>query len=452
MADKIPRRGGPCVSPYAPYLVAPNMKATILTIGDEILIGQITDTNATYLAAALTEEGVEVVEHLSVGDSRAAILGGLERALRQSDLVLMTGGLGPTRDDITKRVLAEYFGSELAFHPETYDRLTRLYQKFGREPGPSHREQCVLPVAATILTNQLGTAPGMWFEHRALAGAGRAPQIVVSLPGVPYEMRRLVDEEVIPKLRGARRSKDRLRALTILTAGAGESTIAEQLEPLEDSLPAHLSLAYLPNLGTVRLRLTTRGTDERLMRGELDIYRKRIEAILGSLVYGYGREDLALAVARRLGERSQTLATAESCTGGRVSGMITAHPGASAHFRGGVVAYDNALKTDLLGVPAATLERHGAVSEATVRAMAEGARTRLGADWAIATSGVAGPGGGTPDKPVGTIWIAVAGPDGTVAELLRAGKDRQRNITYTSFRVLNLLRLVLDGKTAPTAV
>ncbi len=414
------------------------MTATILTVGDEILIGQVTDTNATYMAAALNEEGVEIVEHISVADTREGILRGLERALGQSEIVLMTGGLGPTKDDITKKVLAEYFETELRFHEATWERLTRLYQKFGREPGPSHREQCELPVAATILTNQLGTAPGMLLE--------RGGKRLISMPGVPYEMRYLVDNEVIPRIKQLSRSGGKLRSLTILTAGAGESTIAEQIETIEDSLPKHMSLAYLPNLGTVRLRLTTRGTDERMMQAELDIYRKRIEAVIGDLVFGYGKEDLALAVARRLQAGGKTLVTAESCTGGRIAGMITSHAGSSAHFLGGIVAYDNRVKISMLGVPEETLRQHGAVSEPTIIAMAEGARERLGADYAIATSGVAGPDGGTAEKPVGTIWVAVAGPGGTKTKLLSAGKDRVRNITYASFQGLDMLRRVLDGR------
>ena len=421
-------------SPIAYTYLRP-MQATILTVGDEILIGQVTDTNATYMAAALSEEGITVVEHLSVSDSRAAILSGLERATSNGTLVLMTGGLGPTKDDITKKVLAEFFHTDLRFHEETWERLTKLYRRFGREPGPSHREQCLLPVDALILTNKRGTAPGMWFEQDG--------KIVVSMPGVPYEMRYLIDNEVLPRLQDGRIDEQRLRSVTLLTAGEGESTIAERIASVEDSLPEHMSLAYLPNLGTVRLRLSTRGTDERLMRGELDIYRKRIEAILGDLVFGYGRDNLATVVARRMQEAGLTLATAESCTGGALASMITREPGSSGHFQGSVVAYDNRLKTAQLGVSEATLEQHGAVSEATVRAMAEGARERLGTDWAVATSGIAGPGGGTEEKPVGTIWIAVAGPSGTEAKLLRAGKDRVRNITYTCLQALNFLRLKL---------
>ena len=415
------------------------MQATILTVGDEILIGQVTDTNATYMAAALSEEGITVVEHLSVADSRIGIMSGLDRALQQSDIVLMTGGLGPTKDDITKRVLADYFARELRFHRATFQRLTKLYQRYGRETNKSHREQCRLPTGAKVLVNERGTAPGLWLE--------KDDRILISMPGVPYEMRYLMDEEVMPALRKLPKKAEGdelLRSVTLLTAGEGESTIAELLHDIEEDLPEDMSLAYLPNLGTVRLRLSVRGSSESACSAWLDEYREQIERTLGQLIYGYGKDDLASVVGRRLQERGQTLATAESCTGGTIGRMITAHAGSSQHYVGGVIAYSNALKQSLLGVPAPTLLDHGAVSEQTVMAMAEGARERLGADYAIATSGIAGPDGGTPEKPVGTIWIAVATPEGTVTKLLRSGKDRQRNITYTSFQALNLLRLGLQ--------
>ncbi len=412
------------------------MTAYILTIGDEILIGQVTDTNATYMGEALDREGYKVQEHLSVADTREGITKGLDRAIAAADIVLITGGLGPTKDDITKKVLADYVGTDLVFHQETWERLQKIYRSFGREAQPMHRVQCELPGTATVLTNRRGTAPGMWLEHQGT--------IIVSMPGVPYEMRYLVKEEVLPRLRKRKLGNLRQRSLTILTAGAGESTIAESIEAVEDSLPEHMSLAYLPNLGTVRLRLTTRGTDDAVMEAEIREQQARIEAIIGPLVYGYGKKDLALVVQEKMQAKGLTLATAESCTGGSVAAMITRHPGSSGHFMGSVVAYDNAVKVQMLGVPNATLEEHGAVSEATVIAMAEGIRTRMGTDYGISTSGIAGPGGGSEAKPVGTIWVAIAGPNGTQAKLLTAGKDRRRNITYTVHHVLNALRLAMD--------
>lgn len=414
------------------------MKAYILTIGDEILIGQVTDTNATFMATALNEEGYEVVEHLSVADTHDGIMQGLDRALATADVVLMTGGLGPTKDDITKKVLADYFGTELVFHQESWERLSKIYRSFGKETGPHHREQCELPATATVLTNERGTAPGMWLVRDD-------GKIVVSMPGVPYEMRYLVRNEVIPRLVAQNEGGARQRSLTILTAGEGESTIAERIAAVEDSLPEHMSLAYLPNLGTVRLRLTARGTDEEAIQADLAHYQQQIEAIIGDLVYGYGAEDLPLAVQQRMQERKLSLATAESCTGGTIAGMITSRPGSSGHYRGSIIAYDNAVKHKSLGVAPGMIHKYGAVSKQVVRAMAEGARERLNSDYAIATSGVAGPGGGTKKKPVGTIWIAVAGPEGTKTKLLKAGKDRKRNITYTTHQALDFLRRVLDG-------
>lgn len=411
------------------------MNAYILTIGDEILIGQVTDTNATYMAEALDREGYKVIEHLSVADTREGITNGLNRAVAAADIVLITGGLGPTKDDITKKVLADYVGTELVFHEETWERLQKIYRSFGREAQDMHRVQCELPGSATVLKNQRGTAPGMWLDYQNT--------IIISMPGVPYEMRYLIKEEVLPRLRDHNQGNLRQRSLTILTAGAGESVIAESIAVVEDALPEHMSLAYLPNLGTVRLRLTTRGTDDAVMEREISEQQQKIEAIIGHLVYGYGKKDLALVVQELMQEQGVTLSTAESCSGGGIAAMITRHPGSSGHFMGSVVAYDNTVKEQWLGVPSAMLQEHGAVSEPTVRAMAEGARTRMGTDYGLATSGIAGPGGGTSDKPVGTIWVAVAGPNGTQAKLLKAGKDRRRNVTYTVHHALNLLRRAL---------
>ncbi len=414
------------------------MQATILTVGDEILIGQVVDTNATYMAAALSEEGITVVEHLSVADSRMGIMSGLDRALQQSDLVLMTGGLGPTKDDITKLVLADYFATELRLHSPTWKRLQKIYARYGRRATDAHKQQCRLPSGAKVLVNERGTAPGLWLE--------KEDQIVVSMPGVPYEMTYLMEHEVMRRLKRRQLDADLLRSVTLLTAGEGESTVAERLEQIEDSLPPHMGLAYLPSLGTVRLRLSARGDDEEALQHDLRHYRQQIELTLGDLVYGYGKNDLASVVAHALQNRRQTLVTAESCTGGYLGSQITAHPGSSAHYLGGVVAYSNPLKVSLLDVPEATLAEFGAVSQETVTAMAEGARARLGADYALATSGIAGPGGGSTEKPVGTIWIALATPARTVAKLLRSGKDRLRNIEYTSLQALNLLRLEIGAK------
>lgn len=411
------------------------MKAYILTIGDEILIGQVTDTNATYMAAALTAEGVNVVEHLSVSDTRAGILSGLDRALAAADLVLITGGLGPTKDDITKVVLAEYFSTTLEFHPESWDRLVSIYARFGREATASHRQQCFLPATAEVLTNKLGTAPGMLLT--------RAGKTVVSMPGVPYEMRYLVEHEVLPRVRdlGNREvGREILRSITILTAGAGESTLAELIEEIEDNLPTHVTIAYLPNLGTVRLRISARGVNEENLQADLEKYLAKIEAVIGRFIYGHGNKTLGQAIGELINEEGLTIGTAESCTGGRIAQMITVVPGASAYFHGSVVAYDNRIKREVLRVSKKALKKHGAVSEEVVREMVQGGLKVLGTDLVVASTGIAGPGGGTEEKPVGTIWIAVGNKDRILTKLLKAGKDRERNITYTAFQALDLVR------------
>lgn len=415
------------------------MKAYILTIGDEILIGQVTDTNATYMAAALTAEGIEVIEHLSVSDTRAGILSGLDRALAAADIVLITGGLGPTKDDITKVVLAEYFNTTLVFHQESWERLVKIYARFGREATESHREQCLLPASAEVLVNKLGTAPGMLLQQNG--------KTVISMPGVPYEMRYLVEHEVMPRVRalGDREvGRELLRSITILTAGAGESTLAEMIEEVEDNFPPHISLAYLPNLGTVRLRLTAKGTNEAALQADLEKYRVKIETIIGSYVYGHGNKTLGQAIGELINEEGLTIGTAESCTGGRIAQMISVVPGASAYYHGSVIAYDNRIKREVLRVSKKALKKHGAVSEEVVKEMVEGGLKVLGTDLVVATTGIAGPGGGTEEKPVGTIWIAVGNKERTMTKLLSAGKDRERNITYTAFQALNLVRLFVD--------
>ncbi|MEL6391624.1 MAG: CinA family nicotinamide mononucleotide deamidase-related protein [Bacteroidota bacterium] len=415
------------------------MTVFLLSIGDELLIGQVVDTNSAWIGEQLTAIGHTVVEKMAVADTREGILAGVARGLSQADLVICTGGLGPTKDDVTISVLAEYFNDELALHEPTWERMQRFFKKFGREAKPAHREQCYLPSKADILENSRGTAPGMWLENEK-------GQAVVSLPGVPYEVRALIREQIIPRLESLRQDdQDHLVFRTILTAGEGESWIAERLSEFEDGLPAHIKLAYLPHLGTVRLRLTASGPDRQQLDHELDQYRDRAVDLLGRLVFGYGNQTLSEVVGDLLHTRGAMLTTAESCTGGRIANIITSRPGSSAYFAGGVVSYANELKINLLGVDPALIEQHGAVSEPVVKAMAEGVIRTTGAQYSIATSGVAGPGGGTPDKPVGTIWLAVSDGQTTKTRLLKAGKDRKRNIEYTALRALNELRLFLEA-------
>jgi nicotinamide-nucleotide amidase len=406
------------------------LKITTLTVGDELLIGQVIDTNSAFMGRELNLHGMELLRKLTVADTLPEILAGLTAALAVSDVVLMTGGLGPTKDDITKKALAEFYGVGMVFSEVTWERIERFFARLGRPTSPAHREQCYMPANAELLTNKMGTAPGMWMAHEG--------KIVVSMPGVPYEMEYLLLQEVIPRLR-ERYQLHPIAHRTLLTVGEGESRLAELIEDLEDQLPAHLKLAYLPNLGQVRLRLTGRADDEQQLTQDMQVYGDTLRDRLRTLVYGENDTSLEQVVGQLLLARGLQLATAESCTGGYLAHRITAVAGASAYFKGSIVAYDNAIKEKLLGVQASTLASHGAVSEATVREMVAGALAALEVDVAIAVSGIAGPGGGTPDKPVGTIWVAVGNRDHTQTLLLQGTKDRDKNIRYTATRALGLL-------------
>ncbi|MEM9919053.1 MAG: competence/damage-inducible protein A [Bacteroidota bacterium] len=410
------------------------MKAYILTVGDELLIGQVIDSNSAWMSGQLNLFGMNVEENLSVADTKEGIVSGLERALEKADLVLMTGGLGPTKDDITKKTLAEFMGAGMRFDQPTYDRILKLFERWGRSTTEAHRQQCFMPDNAQLLFNKMGTAPGMWFEYKG--------KIVVSMPGVPYEMKYLMEYEVLPRVK-ERFLTDVIQHRTILTVGEGESRIARRIESVEANLPAHIKLAFLPGMGQVRLRLTGRGNDENTLKEELNKEVAAIEELIPELIFGYGIETLEQVVGRMLKAEGLTVATAESCTGGHLAHRITSVPGSSAYFQGSVIAYANDVKMKLLGVSETTLRAHGAVSESTVIEMVEGACKALGTDLAMATSGIAGPGGGTPEKPVGTIWMAAGRPGQINTLKLSLGKDRVRNIHYTSTQTLNLLRKFL---------
>ncbi len=411
------------------------MNAAILTIGDEILIGQIVDTNSTWLAQALIGAGMWVVEKKAVGDDREQILFALGQSLLQADLLIITGGLGPTKDDITKETLAAFVGSTLSFHEATWENLKRILAVFKRTPNESHREQCFMPDLAEILPNKVGTAPGMWFEHNG--------KVLISLPGVPFEMKHLMEEQVLPRLQKRFLSEIILHK-TIRTAGIGETEIAKLIEPIETALPDHIGLAYLPDFGQVRVRLTARGQSEEALKSELDKYTEQTTALLGKLVYGFDEETLEQAIGRRLLEQGKMLVTAESCTGGFIAHRFTQFAGASSYYQGGLVTYSNTLKVNLLGVSPATLEQHGAVSEETVKEMLGGALRATQSDVGISISGIAGPDGGTADKPVGTIWVAVGSAQDIRTFELHLFKDRTKNIQFSSTFGLNQLRLFLD--------
>lgn len=410
------------------------MDAQIITIGDEILIGQIIDTNSAWMAQQLNLQGIRIAKINSISDTHEAIVQAVDLAFAETDIILVTGGLGPTKDDITKKALADYFGTGMYFHEATYNRLQRIFAKWGRSMTDAHREQCYMPENATILTNKMGSAPGMWFEKNG--------KVLVSMPGVPYEMKYLMEYEVLPKVKTNFPGQP-IAHRTILTVGEGESRIAKQLEDFENDLPVNIKLAYLPSLGTVRLRLSATGPDQAKIETLLDEKVKVIQGILPEFIFGYGTQQLEDVIGMMLKKRGKSLATAESCTGGYVAHRITAIPGSSSYFMGSVIAYSNEVKMNQLQVLPETLEKHGAVSEQTVIEMAKGALNLLKTDLSVAISGIAGPGGGTPEKPVGTIWLAVASEDKVDTLKLQLGKSRLKNIEYTSTAALNMIRKFL---------
>jgi nicotinamide-nucleotide amidase len=407
------------------------MKAEIITIGDEILIGQIVDTNSAWMGQQLNLHGIEVYQVTSVHDDHNHILKAFSNAERNADLVLITGGLGPTKDDITKKCLCEYFATELVFYPEVLEHVKTLLSSRNVEINQLNRDQALLPASCTVLHNPVGTAAGMWFEKNGT--------IFISMPGVPFEMEAIMIGEVFPRLikLGIMQS---IVHKTILTLGLPESMLAEKIEQWENALPSFIKLAYLPSPMMVRLRLSAYGTNQAELEAETEKQVKSLLAIIPDYIFGFDDENLAMVIGRMLVESSQTMAVAESCTGGNIAHSITSNPGSSAYFKGGVVAYSNEIKNGLLGVSAEILEQFGAVSKPVAEAMAVGAQKKLNADYALATTGIAGPDGGTAEKPVGTVWIAVAGPSGVTSEKYIFKHNRERNIIRSTQTALNLLR------------
>ncbi|MEM6380948.1 MAG: competence/damage-inducible protein A [Bacteroidota bacterium] len=410
------------------------MKVNLLTVGDEILIGQIVDTNSAWMATQLNLIGAEVSHIYTVGDTEEEILTALDQSFHQAEVVLMTGGLGPTKDDITKKTIAKYFQVPMEFDQKTYDRILKLFERWGRATTEAHRLQCYMPVNADLLYNKMGTAPGMWFNNNG--------KVLVSMPGVPYEMKYLMENAVLPKLQKQFPSSP-IAHRTVLTVGEGESRIADRIQDFENVLPQNIKLAFLPGLGRVRLRLTGRGTDQVTLEQTLDQETEKLKAIIPELVFGEGQLKLEEAIGQLLLERDLTIATAESCTGGYIAHLLTSIAGSSRYFHGSIIAYDNSVKMKQLKVAPQTLEEHGAVSEATVIEMVQGALEAIGTDIAIAISGIAGPGGGSPEKPVGTVWIAVGDKQNTETYLLKAGKDRLKNIQYSAIYALDQIRKFL---------
>ncbi|MBO7300307.1 MAG: competence/damage-inducible protein A [Tidjanibacter sp.] len=410
------------------------MKADIITIGDEILIGQIIDTNSAWIASRLGEIGVSIRRKYSIGDRREEIIEAVCESLAKCEVTIITGGLGPTKDDITKRVLAEIFDSEMVCDKATYERVERMMKARGIAFNDLNKSQALVPECCTVLPNHKGTAPGMWFEKDG--------HIVVSLPGVPFEMEGLIIEEVLPRIQ----NHFALSAVvhkTAITYGLAESMMAERIADWEEALPPHLHLAYLPSPSQLRLRLSAYDMDKEQAQKEIDEAFDKLLPQLGDLFVGWGDTTVQSAVAELLLAKGATLSAAESCTGGALSAKFTAMSGASEYFWGGIVSYDNSVKENLLGVSREDLEQYGAVSEQVARQMAEGVRRACGTTYGVATTGIAGPTGGTPDKPVGTVWMAVATPTHTVAKVMVHGKIRAINIERAATAAINMLRLEL---------
>lgn len=411
------------------------MNVSIINIGDELLIGQVVNTNASSMSSLLTAAGMKVNNTVVVGDNRDDIWNSVDKAMHTSDAVLVTGGLGPTKDDVTKKVLCDFFGSKLVENEMALENVKRIFKGRGYELTPINRQQAWVPECCEVLNNDLGTAPCMWFESgkRKAEGCavGSADNVLVSLPGVPFEMEWLMRNRVIPKLKEHFRT-GAIVTKNILVQGIGESFLSDLIEPWELALSDNIKLAYLPSAGLTKLRITAFGDtaqDESDLHKQVETLLPGLYGIAGDYIVGEDCETLAELVHKVLTERGVTLATAESCTGGTIASRLTALPGASVYFKGGVVAYSNEVKESHLGVKHETLATHGAVSEETAREMVEGVRNRMDADFAIATTGIAGPDGGTPEKPVGTVWIAVASKEKTEAQLLQfGGNRRQQNI------------------------
>ena len=421
------------------------MKATIINIGDELLIGQVVNTNASRMAQMLVGAGIDVCCTEVIGDNADDINDSLSRALKNCQIVLITGGLGPTKDDITKKTLCNYFHSELYENPEALANIQRIFSARGYELTPINRQQAWVPRCCTMINNVVGTAPCMWFELPS-DQPGQPASVVVSMPGVPFEMVNLMETEIVPRLQ-RHFCTGQIINKNILVQGIGESFLSDLIEPWELALPSTIRLAYLPQSGMLKLRLTARGGhDERaLLQQQIDEAVKALYPIAGQYIVGEDLETIPELVAYTMKRHHATLATAESCTGGALAQQLTAMAGASEYYLGGVVAYSNETKERALGVKHETLLAHGAVSEETVRQMAEGVRERLHADYAVATTGIAGPTGGTPEKPVGTVWIAVASPQGTTANLLKFGDRRAQTIERTCNAVwAELVRIVND--------
>lgn len=412
------------------------MQAEIITIGDELLIGQVVDTNSAWLGSTLGDDGIKVIQITSVQDNAAQIVQAVNDALSRADIVLMTGGLGPTKDDITKKTLAEMFGMKLVRNEQVYEMVGKQLALRGIAFTELNQGQALVPDGCTVLPNRNGTAPGMWFE--------RDGKVLISMPGVPFEMKALVKNEVLPRLR-KHFALDANVHRTVITFGLAESILADTIASWEEALPPYLQLAYLPSALCIRLRLSAYEIDRQKAEQEIESQIEKLSKVIPHYIIGSEDDSLESVTGTLLKTRGETLATAESCTGGNIAHRFTAMPGASEYFKGGVVAYSNEVKMALLGVDPESLNRYGAVSQSVAEQMAEGVRRATGATYGISTTGIAGPTGGTPEKPVGTVWMAVATPNGVFSRRMVFGSVRSQNIERASSNCINLLRLQLLG-------
>lgn len=412
-------------------------QASIITIGDELLIGQVVDTNSAWMAQELNKWGIRVKRRVAVGDVWDEIWQALDEEKKQTDIILITGGLGPTADDITKPLLCKYFNGSMIVDEGARQNVINIFTRLNRPMIERNLKQAEVPDVCTVIPNKRGTAPGMWFEKDG--------KVFVSMPGVPHEMKGMMETDVIPMLLG----KFRFPAIihrTLLTAGVGESFLAEHIKDFEASLPEHIRLAYLPNYGMVRLRLTATETEKEQTERDVQTRFETLQSLVKEYMVTNEDEPIEKTTGRILEANNKTMCTAESCTGGYIAHLITSIPGSSAFYKGSVVSYANEIKKDLLGVEAETLQRVGAVSEEVVIQMAKGALAAMKTDYAIAVSGIMGPDGGSAEKPVGTVWVAIGSNQKVEAHKLSFRFDRMRNIQLTTANALNLLRkFILAG-------
>ena len=411
------------------------MNAALLTIGEEILIGQIIDTNSAWLGNELSLIGISVRNITSISDSSDDIKDAISQLLGKYDIVISTGGLGPTSDDITKNTLCEYFNSELVLHEPTLELIRQIFTKRGLPLTELNAKQAEVPLVCEILLNPLGTAPGMWFKPNG--------KIFISLPGVPFEMKAIMEQTVLPRLKAMVGSRVIIHK-TIHTFGLPESFLAQMLEQWELELPRDIKVAYLPCPTSIRLRLTSSGANRDIIERNIQEQINKLYTIIPDYIFGYDKDTMAEVVGHLLRERKETLTLAESCTGGTIAHLVTQVSGSSSYFLGGIVAYSNEVKINELRVPKELIEQFGAVSQQVVEAMAIGVRKKFMTDFSIATSGIAGPTGATTGKPVGTVWVAVTSRNKTVSQSFNFGSDRERNILRSSVTALNMLRLFIS--------